>query len=86
LALVKPENLSGLVKQGENLFRSLAETQPIPDSQRRVASGFLEASAVKPTLEMTAMIEASRVFEANINMIKTQDQMLGSLISQVLRV
>jgi flagellar basal-body rod protein FlgF/flagellar basal-body rod protein FlgG len=86
LALVKPENLSGLVKQGENLFRSLAETQPIPDSQRRVASGFLEASAVKPTLEMTAMIEASRVFEANINMIKTQDQMLGSLISQVLHV
>jgi flagellar basal body rod protein FlgG len=86
LALVKPENLAGLVKQGENLFRSLAETQPIPDSQRRVASGFLEASAVKPTLEMTAMIEASRVFEANINMIKTQDQMLGSLISQVLHV
>jgi flagellar basal-body rod protein FlgF len=86
LALVKPENLAGLVKQGENLFRSQAETQPVPDGQRRVASGFLEASAVKPTLEMTAMIEASRVFEANVNMIKTQDQMLGSLINQVLRV
>jgi flagellar basal body rod protein FlgG len=35
---------------------------------------------------MTAMIEASRVFEANANLIRTQDQMLGSLISQVLRV
>ena len=32
------------------------------------------------------MIEASRVFEANMNMIKTQDQMLGSLVDRLLRV
>jgi len=86
LAIVKPESLAGLVKHGENLFRCPTAAQPIPDGQRQVAAGFLEASAVRPTLEMTAMIEASRVFEANVNMIKTQDQMLGSLISQVLRV
>ncbi|MCC6123428.1 MAG: flagellar basal-body rod protein FlgF [Pirellulales bacterium] len=86
LALVKPESLADLVKQGENLFRCPTEVQPVPDGQRRVAAGFLEGSAVKPALEMTAMIEASRIFEANVNMIKTQDQTLGSLISQVLRV
>jgi flagellar basal-body rod protein FlgF len=86
LALVKPDSLAGLVKHGENLFRSTSPVQALPDSQRRVAAGFLEASAVRPTVEMTAMIEASRVFEANVNMIKTQDQMLGSLISQLLRV
>ncbi len=86
LAIVKPESLAELVKHGENLFRCPTAVQPIPDDQRRVAAGFLEASAVKPTLEMTSLIEASRVFEANVNMIKTQDQMLGSLISQVLRV
>jgi flagellar basal body rod protein FlgG len=68
------------------LFRSQSETQLVPEGQRRIASGFLEASAVKPTLEMTSLIEASRVFEANVNMMKTQDQMLGSLISQVMRV
>ena len=43
-------------------------------------------SAVKPTLEMTAMIEASRYFEANVNMMKTQDQMLSSLVNRVLKV
>jgi flagellar basal-body rod protein FlgF len=86
LAIVAPDNLAGLVKQGENLFRSQSETQLVPEGQRRIASGFLEASAVKPTLEMTSLIEASRVFEANVNMMKTQDQMLGSLISQVMRV
>jgi len=31
------------------------------------------------------MIEASRLFEANVSMMKTQDQMLGSLISRVLK-
>jgi len=86
LAIVKPESLDVLTKHGENLFRCPTAVQPIPDSQRQVAAGYLEASAVRPTLEMTSMIEASRIFEANVNMIKTQDQMLGSLISQVLRV
>jgi flagellar basal-body rod protein FlgF/flagellar basal-body rod protein FlgG len=86
LAIVKPESLATLVKHGENLFRSTTAAEPIPDSQRQVAAGFLESSGVRPTVEMTAMIEASRLFEANTNMIKTQDQMLGSLISQVLRV
>jgi flagellar basal-body rod protein FlgF len=86
LAIVKPESLDELVKSGENLFRCPTAAQPLPDGQRQVAPGYLEASAVKPTLEMTALIEASRVFEANVNLIRTQDQMLGSLISQVLRV
>jgi flagellar basal-body rod protein FlgF len=86
LAIVRPQSLDVLTKHGENLFRCPTAVQPIPDNERRVAAGFLEGSAVRPTLEMTSMIEASRVFEANVNMIKTQDQMLGSLISQVLRV
>jgi flagellar basal-body rod protein FlgF len=86
LAIVKPESLVGLDKHGENLFRTSSATEAIPDVQRRVAVGYLEGSAVKPTTEMTAMIEASRVFEANINILKTQDQMLSSLISQVLKV
>lgn len=86
LALVVPESFDELTKQGENLFSCSTAPKAVPDGQRKVASGYLEASTVKPTIEMTAMIEASRIFEANINMIKTQDQMLGGLISQVLRV
>jgi flagellar basal-body rod protein FlgF/flagellar basal-body rod protein FlgG len=86
ISIVKPESLSQLVKHGENLFRNTGSAPEIPESQRRVATGFIEASGVKPSTEMIAMIEASRIFEANVNMIKTQDQMLGSLISQTLRV
>jgi flagellar basal body rod protein FlgG len=35
---------------------------------------------------MIAMIEASRAVEANINMMKTQDQMLSQLVNRVMRV
>jgi flagellar basal body rod protein FlgG len=75
-----------LVKAGENLFRTSGDPEPVAVEQRRVAAGYLESAAVRPTLEMTALIEASRLFEANINLLRAQDQMLGGLISRMLRV
>ena len=50
-----------------------------------VASGYLEMSGVKPTSELIDMLETSRLVEANINMIQTQDQMLNGLISRILK-
>lgn len=86
LALVRPASLGDLVKAGENLFRPLADPEPVPAAQRRVAPGYLELSAVQPIREMTEMIEASRALEANLNMMKAQDQMLGNLVARVLKV
>ncbi len=86
LAIVKPASNETLVKEGENLFRSSKPPEAVPPDQRRVASGCLEMSAVRPTLEMTSLIETSRFFEANVNMMKTQDQMLGALVNRVLKV
>lgn len=85
LALVSPASLGDLVKTGENLFQPLAPARPVDASQRRVLSGYLEHSGVKAVTEMTDMIETSRAFEANVNMIRNQDQMLGTLVSRVLR-
>ena len=85
LALVRPESPGDLVKVGENLFRPLAEPQSVPVAERCVASGYLEMSSVRPTLEMTAMIHAARALEANINMIKAQDEMLSGLVNRVMR-
>jgi len=86
LALVRPESLGDLTKVGENLFRPLAETTDVPLSQRQVRSGYLEMSTVRPTTEMTELIHASRAMEANINMMKTQDEMLAGLVTRVLKV
>lgn len=86
LALVRPRSLGDLVKVGENLFRTLAGTQPVPTTERSVASGYVEMSSVRPTTEMTDMIQAARILEANVNMMKAQDEMLGGLINRVLKV
>jgi flagellar basal body rod protein FlgG len=85
LSLVRPQSLGDLVKVGENLFKPLSEPVAIPPEERRVLSGHLEGSGVKPTLEMMDLIESSRGFEANVNLIKHQDQMFGTLISRLLK-
>ena len=86
LAIVQPDSLSDLAKHGANVFRPLGEYQPVSPADRDVAVGFLEGSGVQPTGEMIEMIEASRAVEANINMMKSQDEMLSGLINRVMRV
>lgn len=86
LAVVKTDNQDTLERVGENLFRSSGESEPVPPSQRRVLQGFLERSGVRPAMEMIELIEASRLVEANLNLVKAQDQMLSGLVQRVLRV
>ena len=82
IALVRPRSLGDLAKVGENLFASLAPPRPIPDEERHVAWHMVEQSTVKPSAEMMELIEASRAFEANVNLIHTQDEMLSTLINR----
>ncbi|MBI2481497.1 MAG: flagellar hook-basal body protein [Planctomycetia bacterium] len=85
LALVQPASLGDLVKAGENMFMPLAGVDPVSAANRNVKSGYLEHSGVKPAIEMMELIETSRAYEANIRMIQSQDQMIGSLVNRVLR-
>lgn len=85
LALARPNSLGDLMKVGDNLFAPLAPTKPIDATQRQVSIGALEQSTVEPALEMTEMIETSRAFEANVNLIHYQDQIMGELVSRVLK-
>lgn len=85
LAIVEPTSMGDLSRVGENLFRPLAQVNPVAIEQRQVASHHLEISNVKPTLEMMQLIETSRAFEANIKMIQNQDSLSGALINRVLR-
>lgn len=84
LMLAKPRELGDLSRVGDNLYQSLGEVTPISTTERQVRSGFLEQSAVQPTGAMMELIEASRAYEANVRMIQTQDQTIGSLIGRVL--
>lgn len=86
LAIVKPQSIGDLAKAGENLFSPLADVTDVPANARRIAAGFVEQSSVQPALEMMELIETSRVYEANVRMIQTQDQLLSALVNRVLRV
>lgn len=86
LALVKPQSYGDLARFGENVFRPLADPVPLTQAERSVAPGYLEGSGVQPTNEMVAMIEASRLLEANLKMMQTQDEMLDGLINRLMRV
>jgi flagellar basal-body rod protein FlgF len=85
VAIVQPQSLGDLAKAAGNLFTPLGPTTPLAPEQRQVLPGHLEQSGVKPAQEMIEMIETSRVFEANSNMIHYQDQMLETLISRLLK-
>jgi flagellar basal-body rod protein FlgF len=84
LGLRQPNSLGDLAKVGENLFRPLAQTVPVPTTERDVRQGYVEGSAVNPTLEMLAMIKTSRAFEADTRLIQTQDELISALINRVL--
>ena len=77
--------MGDLAKVGENLFAPLAPVTPLDPSERQVNAGFLESSNVQPTAEMVELIETSRAFEANVALIRNQDELLNDLISQVLK-
>ena len=84
LQIAKPVSLGDLVKTGENLFRSLSNVRPVAPAERSVSSGYLEMSTVQPTTEMTTLIETSRLIEANINVMKTHNEMIQGLVERVL--
>jgi flagellar basal-body rod protein FlgF len=81
LSLVKPANEDALQPAGEGLYHSSPSDSAATDAE--VRQGFLETSGVKPATEMLAMIEASRAFETNINMMKFQDEAMSRLLQSV---
>jgi flagellar basal-body rod protein FlgF/flagellar basal-body rod protein FlgG len=86
LALVKAASPADLVRTGQNTFRSINEPQPLRAEERQVCGGMLESSGSTATTEMVELIEASRILEANMNLMQAQDTMFGNLVSRLMRV
>jgi flagellar basal body rod protein FlgG len=84
LALLEPQNYTDLTKVGKNMFAISGRTAPAsPETQ--VKQGYLEDSGVRPVTSMMELIESSRTLEANVNMIKTQDDSLDRLLQSLPR-
>jgi flagellar basal-body rod protein FlgF len=79
LGLARPGSDQQLEKVGGNLFRSNSPVAPA-GNDLTVQQGFVEQSGVAPVSEMIGLVQASRMFEANVNMIKYQDDALDRLL------
>jgi flagellar hook protein FlgE len=80
-------NVQGLQPQGGNVWaRSYTSGDPITGVAGEgnlgvMQSGALEESNVDLTAELVSMITAQRVYQANAQTIKTQDQVLQTLVN-----
>ncbi len=87
VVLANFKNPQGLEPLGNNAFAESAESgQPIPGTPGSssfgvVQSGAVEESNVDLTQELVNMITAQRVYQANAQTIKTQDQVLNTLVN-----
>tara|TARA_B100000073_G_scaffold336795_1_gene332020 strand:+ start:816 stop:1574 length:759 start_codon:yes stop_codon:yes gene_type:complete len=75
-----------LAKGVDSFIRPVDENAVVPnDPSLRIKQGFLERSNVKPTDELVASIELARLYEVNVNLIKTAEQIDRSS-SSLLRI
>lgn len=85
LELVRFTSPTGLMAQGDNLYRSSSNSgeaisgKAAEDGMGSVAQGFLEGSNVKLTEEMVSLMVAQRVYEANVKVMQASDEMLGMI-------
>jgi flagellar hook protein FlgE len=87
IALATFTNPQGLIAQGGNAFsESAASGAPVVGSPGSgnlgsLQSGALESSTVDLTTELVNMITAQRVYQANAETVKTQDQVQQTLMN-----
>lgn len=87
IVLANFNNLNGLQSLGNNQWAETAESgSPIPGSPGTanlgvLSSGQVEESTVDMTQELVNMITAQRAYQANAQSIKTQDQIMQTLVN-----
>ncbi len=74
-----------LIRHGRNLYSPVAETNGAPVETPNLRSGALERSNVNPIEEITAMIDASRTYEAQQRIIITLNESLDAAVNDIAR-
>ena len=67
-AVVNFASLSGLAKDGDGLYRNVANIQPTASTTVKVVQGMVEASNVDPISQISRLIAVSRAYESISNM------------------
>lgn len=87
LGLFDVPNSRQLHKQGAGLLAYPdAERAMKPAVAATLRSNFVERANVEPATELAKLMDAQRQLEANANMIRYQDQTLGRLVNDVMKI
>jgi flagellar basal-body rod protein FlgF len=85
LGLAGFEHPERLVQEGEGRWMA-PPTEAPGEFDGQVLQGFVEGSAVEPANMLARMIQTQRLYEANANMIRYQDQTLGRAVNDIARI
>lgn len=78
--LVEFENEMDLVPVGGNCFRAPVDAVTTPATNTAVRQGFQEASNVRIVGELVGLITVTRLYEANLKAIQTQDETMKNIL------
>ncbi len=84
IGVFQPASYDSLEKIGNSMYVANSAVSPA-DNSVEIKQGFLEGSGTNSVTEMMQLIEASRTFETNMNMIKFHDDALGQLLQSAAR-
>ena len=86
IAVVRPDTLASMAKDGDNLYRNTtnAALQPAPDAA--VHQGMLEASNVQPVIEITKLIEVQRAYEGVARMMDNTSELSRTAVERLGKV
>lgn len=86
LKVVGPLDPTQFIKLGDNLYKARPGVEPAPAPGAVVQQFMLEGAAVAPVKEMVELIRSYRAFEANMRMLRLQDETLGKTVNEVARL
>lgn len=84
LKLVGFDNLQRMQRTGDGLYTTDAQAKPAKDTD--VLQGQLEGANIQPILEITRMIEASRVYQSSQKVINSEDERIRGAIQRLGKV
>jgi len=82
--LVAFENEQHLVRTGDGLYRT--DATPTKATDVDVLQGNLEGSNIQPVLEITRMIEASRIYQSAQKIVNSEDERIRKAIERLSKV
>jgi flagellar basal-body rod protein FlgF len=82
--LVEFKDPQALTTAGQGYYMATQKGQKPQDAQSTaVRQGYLEGANTSPTMEMSSLITAMRMFESNQKVLSMQDERMGKVISDL---